>query len=111
VLVGFVDQIGKAIYVVDALGPPSDSEERNESFLRGTDGLSEELKKIADQTGGIVSYVGEWHSHPDGVVAAPSGDDLQQMAFIASHLRQDGLPALMLIVGAEEQRFLLGEVL
>lgn len=111
VLVGYVDHVLQAVYIVDALPATTDSEGTSRSFERGTEGLKALVDSITDKTGGVVGYIGEWHSHPKGLSADPSGLDLSQLTFLTQQLRQDGNPGLMLIVGEDGARSFLGEVI
>ena len=107
VILGFTDQKTKRIYVVDALAAPFDSEESSSSFVRGTNGLLDILKESRRRTAGIVSYLGEWHSHPPGCGAMPSCLDLHLIEYLGHQLAADGQPALMIIVGEEEISFMI----
>ena len=110
VLLGYFDLSNTSVYLVDVLPAPADSQGDPSGFTRGIDGLSTAVQRVSERTGGIVSYVGEWHSHPPGSSAQPSTADMYQMASLACALYRDGLPALMLIVGEHEERWLAGEV-
>jgi integrative and conjugative element protein (TIGR02256 family) len=108
VLLGYTDQMTARTYVVDALSPPPDSYHSREEFRRGVQGLAARVKEAAERTANIVGYIGEWHSHPQGVEAEPSRTDLFQLVELAMILRQDGAQALMLIVGESDERWLNG---
>ena len=110
VLLGYFDLSKASVYLVDVLPEPSDSQGNRSGFTRGIDGLDEAVRKASERTRGIVSYVGEWHSHPHGSRARPSRADMYQMAHLALELHRDGLQALMLIVGEHEEHWLVGEV-
>ena len=110
VLLGYFDLPKASIYLVDVLPAPADSQGDPSGFTRGIDGLSADVKRISERTGGIVGYVGEWHSHPLGSSARPSTADMSQMASLACALHRDGLPALMLIVGEHEECWWAGEI-
>jgi hypothetical protein len=56
-----------------------------------------------------VRYVGEWHTHPRHHSARASGDDIHLLAHLAAALENEGLPALMLIVGETEERWFAGK--
>ena len=109
VLLGYIDQVSKTISLVDALPAPSDSVEDPGSFERGKAGVSAAVDRASRLTAETVGYIGEWHSHPDRCSTNPSGMDITQMVFLAKHLRQDGNPALMLIVGEHGESVVLGE--
>lgn len=110
VLLGYHDFNVGAVVLVDALPAPSDSHASPGSFERGTSGLVKAVQDASARTAGIVGYVGEWHSHPRGHSAAPSRDDLVQLAEISLGMHGDGLPALQLIVGENDIRVLQGMV-
>ncbi|HEX9198732.1 MAG TPA: ThiF family adenylyltransferase [Acidobacteriaceae bacterium] len=107
VLLGYMDAICGRIYVVDALAPPLDSYRSREEFGRGIEGLESRVKQVMDRTANIVGYIGEWHSHPEGVEADPSRKDAFLLIRLAETLRQDGVPALMFIVGETTETWLI----
>ena len=102
ILVGVFDAMRQVISIVDALPPPPDSKGSASGFERGVEGGQEYLSEIAKQSGGMVRYVGEWHTHPKGHCARPSAVDLKQLLLLRSELRREGLPATMLIAGEDE---------
>lgn len=99
ILLGYFDQKLKMLHLVDALPAPVDSETAPDGFTRGKQGLTEIRDECLRRTAHIVDYVGDWHSHPRGVAARPSTTDLGLIAQLTATMAQDGLPALMLIVG------------
>ncbi|MEX2148966.1 MAG: Mov34/MPN/PAD-1 family protein [Steroidobacteraceae bacterium] len=107
VLVGYHDLAAGRIYVVDALAAPPDSIGTTGGFERGVKGLEKHLEDIRRRTVGQVGYLGEWHSHPDGIAARPSGDDLWQLLYLGKLLQRENLPALQFIVGNDEHEWLL----
>ena len=102
VLVGTVDAHHKSILLVDALPAPPDSEKWPTAFIRGSVGLCKDVEKIEKWTGQAVHYIGEWHSHPSGISLKMSSDDKQVLEFVAKHMRSEGLPGIVLIVGETE---------
>jgi len=80
------------------------------SFERGLEGVSDAVFEARRRTAGVVGYIGEWHSHPRGYGALPSGDDKFQLAYLTLGLALEGLPAVMLIVGDDELCALQGFV-
>jgi len=62
---------------------PSEYTSSRFSFIRGTRGLRRILKNYFKMKPSQY-YVGEWHSHPDGL-AVPSGTDLNAFIKITSH--------------------------
>lgn len=102
VLVGTVDAHRKSILLVDALSAPPDSKKWPTAFIRGSVGLRKDVEKIEKWTGQAVHYIGEWHSHPPGISLKMSSDDKQVLEFVTKHMRSDGLPGIVLIVGETE---------
>lgn len=97
ILFGLVDIPEKSIHLVGAAPAPPDSEESAGGFVRGTQGVAEEIERVTEQTRGQVRYVGEWHSHPPRAGARPSTIDLVQIDWLSALFDMDTLPALMLI--------------
>jgi hypothetical protein len=110
VLLGYYDFNVSAIIVVTGLPAPPDSKASPDYFERGVAGLAETIKEAAARTAGIVGYIGEWHSHPPGHSAFPSGHDLVQLIHLALGMADDGLPAVQLIVGEHDLQILRGTV-
>ena len=111
VVLGVIDIEAKRIDIVDVLSAPRDSRGTPTRFERGVAGLKEAVFAAQAKTVDQIRYVGEWHSHPDGAGALPSRIDLEQIAWLADTLSEDGFPGLMLIVGDDEIRALLGAVI
>jgi hypothetical protein len=99
ILLGTYDMDRRAVYVIETIPSPPDSAEWPALYIRGCEGLTEEVADARLRTGGQVEYVGEWHSHPDGCATLPSKDDLQVFGWLAEHMAVEGLPTLMAIVG------------
>lgn len=110
VLLGYYDFNMNAVIVVDALPAPPDSESTVASFERGVVDLPATIAEASRRTAGIVQYIGEWHSHPPGHSAAPSQDDLYQIAHLSLGMAQDGLPAVSLIVGEADMWVMKGAI-
>lgn len=110
ILLGYHDFNVNAVVVVDALSAPTDSEASPGSFERGLEGVTDTVVEARRRTAGVVGYIGEWHSHPRGHSAHPSGDDKFQLAYLTLGLALEGLPAVMLIVGNDELCALQGFV-
>lgn len=99
VSIGGFDLERKLVYVADFIPSPADSKEWPVLYIRGYKGLAERLQDIDTATGGMLQYVGEWHSHPDGFSTNPSADDRKVFRWLLEHMRMDGLPPVMAIVG------------
>ncbi len=99
VLIGYFDMPRRTVYVVDVLPAPKDSMEQETAFIRGYAGLQDNLAVIEEKSGGQVSYVGEWHSHPKGTGIGMSDDDTDLLKTIAGEMRMEGWPGVVMIVG------------
>ena len=99
VLLGSFDLERRIAYVVELLPSPPDSEEWPTLYIRGCKGLRKSVEAIHNNTDGMLHYVGEWHSHPDGCSTLPSRDDMQVFAWLTERMNADGYPALMMIAG------------
>ena len=110
ILLGFFNLKLSRVYIVDALPAPKDSHGDQKGFTRGVSGLKKDVQTASKLTAGIVGYVGEWHGHPSGTTTYPSAQDTFLLKYLAAELYRDGLPSLMLIVGDEDERWILEEV-
>jgi len=81
IFIGVCNYKTRTIHVTDLVCAPSDSKAGSTTFIRGYEGLSDELDKIQDITGGQIGYIGEWHTHPEG----PDLLSLQDMESVKKH--------------------------
>jgi hypothetical protein len=65
-LIGQIDPKKKIIYVTRILLAPPDSKCGPYAFERGVLDVPEQITKITQLSGGMINYVGEWHTHPKG---------------------------------------------
>lgn len=107
VLVGSYDFAHYICYIVDSIDSPPDSEEYPCAYIRGCNGLFENVSKIEDVTVGNLTYVGEWHSHPT-TSTQPSRDDVVLLKSITDYTRAHGNPGCMMIVGEQNYSLYLG---
>jgi integrative and conjugative element protein (TIGR02256 family) len=97
ILVGLIHRKRRIVYVTDAIAPSRDSRGTSRFFVRGVRDYPELLLEVEDRTGGILGYVGEWHTHPKGP-SSPSPRDMASVRELAVSLRPAGLPAHILIL-------------
>lgn len=97
------------ITLVKACSAPENSKESPSSFTRGAYDSDEVLENCERRTAGVVSYVGEWHSHPPSCEALPSSLDIGQLNFLSSSLQVDGMPAVMMIIADSSIGFYLDD--
>lgn len=102
ILIGHHDMARRIIYVVDGLPAPPDSKERPVFFERGSEGLRQDVAEIEKRTAGMLTYIGEWHSHPEDAPPLPSDEDRDVFTWLRRHMAEDGLPPLMAIVSEDE---------
>lgn len=95
-LVGLVHRKRRVIYVTHVLPPSRDSQGSPYAFKRGVADYPKILDQIEGRTGGLLGYVGEWHTHPRGP-AEPSDTDLQAVSQIRANLDHIRLPTHILI--------------
>ncbi len=107
ILLGYVDQQSKSIYVVDALPAPSDSSASTTHFERGIEGVHQQVIDSSEKTHKTVGYIGDWHSHPEGCSSNPSVNDLYLATYLGSLFSLDGQPALMMIVSERNTNIVL----
>jgi hypothetical protein len=97
VLIGGIDLYNKIIYIVDIIPSPEDSVEEPYSYIRGFKNLSEKCEKIKNISGRRLNYIGEWHTHKNGI--SPSQLDILALNEQVAEMSLAGLPAIMIIIG------------
>ena len=107
ILLAVIDQKDQTIVLVKAADEPLNSVSSPSGFIRAGYDATEILDRCHQKTAGVVTYAGEWHSHPVGCSALPSGDDINQLNFVTQALQTEGLPALMMIVSDDSVGFYL----
>jgi len=67
IFIGICNYKTKTIHVFDTIMAPPDSKHSSVYFFRGIQNLPEQVKHIKEMTGGMLGYIGEWHTHPMGL--------------------------------------------
>lgn len=75
-------------------------------FERGKEGLKQKLSEFYNATPRLI-YVGEWHTHPDGV-PSPSSTDLNAMIEIAESPDVSIENPILMILGVSKTEMKLG---
>lgn len=109
VLLGIVDQVDLTITLVRGVPSPSGSEENAFDYTRAGYNSDEFMKDCWNRTAEIVTYVGEWHSHPVKVPPLPSESDFNQHAFVNASLSQEGQVAVMMIISDDSIGFYIND--
>ena len=92
-LFGERDDAALTVTVDVATGPPPDSAQSPLGFERGTDGNDEAVAALAGRADGV-SYLGDWHTHPNGAGRLSATDRA------ATKDRIDGASLILIWVGA-----------
>ncbi len=66
VLIGRISLSRRCFTISKVLEAPPDSVRSQTSFVLGIQGLRKRVEEIGKTSGGTLSYVGTWHSHPRG---------------------------------------------
>jgi integrative and conjugative element protein (TIGR02256 family) len=109
ILLGAFDTHRQLVYIAHSIPSPADSTERVSRYERGCRDVDLQVQSVNKRTAGMLNYVGEWHSHPDGYCSRPSEDDLRLFCWLREVMGEHGLPGVMMIVGETEQRALIGD--
>jgi Prokaryotic E2 family A/ThiF family/Prokaryotic homologs of the JAB domain len=110
VLLGTWDLVNRIVYVADTIPAPPDSKKRVTSFIRGCEGLLDKVRYAGRATSGMLQYVGEWHSHPNGFGTAHSDDDRKVFEWITEKTTEDGYQPVMAIVGELDARWFVESI-
>jgi integrative and conjugative element protein (TIGR02256 family) len=102
VLLGIVDHTRQRIEVALGLAAPPDSTGTRDEFERGVQGVIDSIDDARRRTMHQLSYVGEWHSHPEGARTTPSVIDAAQLVSLREELLSEDRPPVMVIVGDDE---------
>jgi integrative and conjugative element protein (TIGR02256 family) len=86
------------LVVVDATGPGPNACHRRFSFNPDGCWQREQLAKIYRETDGVLTYLGDWHTHPGGL-PLPSAQDKATAAAVAAAPRARTANPLTLIAG------------
>ena len=92
-LFGERDDAALTITIDAATGPPQDSTHSRSGFERGIEGIDETVTALGRSEIGGATYLGDWHTHPDGV-ASPSLMDIH-----ATKGRTDGASLILIWAG------------
>lgn len=98
VLLGTVFLYPKIVVVTGIQTAPPDSIEKPNLFILGIEGLEDKIKKIEKRTNGKVTYLGTWHSHPQGGSASETDNEtFTKLLFVRNYE-----PTVCLIITKDE---------
>ncbi len=66
VLMGRLSLYNRCFNIARLIEAPPDSKRSRNSFVLGTEGLRDKIQEIHDKSGGMLTYLGTWHTHPKG---------------------------------------------
>lgn len=98
VFIGLVNNKTKCIHITDVILAPPDSEANSGCFIRGIEGLKDQVDMHKRESGQTFGYIGEWHSHPHGPYG-PSGKDVSTMQEFKKQYKKEGIaiPVFLMI--------------
>lgn len=94
VLIGRIFINRRCITIARVIEAPIDSVRTENSFILGTKDLRKTVSKIFERSGGTLSYVGTWHSHPSG---STNPSDTDKESYDRLKKLRLGAPAVFLI--------------
>jgi hypothetical protein len=97
VLVGVANYKTKVIHVFNVIEQPIDSNGSPVAFTRGIVGLPKIIDDIKQQTGEVIGYIGEWHTHPMNLETL-SGTDLNTIKILKNINKKTPIPTCAVIV-------------
>ena len=105
IFIGNVDNKDKVVRILDIFIPPDN--QRSCLFLvRGQIDIEKHLNYISKRTAGLITYVGEWHTHPN-MATQMSKTDENTFTGMAKELAKIQFPALLGIFNGNNETFYL----
>ena len=101
IFIGICNYKTKTIHVFDTILAPKDSKHSNVYFYRCIENLPEQVKYIKEITGGMIGYIGEWHTHPMGLESL-SGVDLEAVEKLKPLNERYPIPTFISVLSKEK---------
>lgn len=101
IFIGICNYKTKTIHVFDTIKAPPDSKHSPVYFYRGIENIPEQVKQIKEITGGMIGYIGEWHTHPMGLDTL-SGVDLAAVEKLKPMNDKYPIPTFISILSKEK---------
>lgn len=95
ILLGHVNIKNKIIYVIDVF-IPKDNKSGPYLLEKGSKGTFDHLSHVLYMTGGMIKYVGDWHTHPNNSTVM-SYTDKKSLLELKEHLKNMSYPAHIMI--------------
>ncbi|RBL90458.1 ThiF family adenylyltransferase [Chitinophaga flava] len=97
ILIGVCNYKTQTIHIYDVWNAPPKSKGSPSSFIRSKNGLKAKVDLIKERTGGMIGYIGEWHTHPMNLNQL-SQRDIDTVNELLPLNRLSPIPTLSLIV-------------
>ena len=97
-LFGARDDAAKVLWVSEVTGPPPDSRASASEFVCGVEGVEVVVKQKNDFSLESVSFIGMWHTHPNGN-PTPSQTDYEAMLSIVQNPDFSCARSILLVIG------------
>ncbi len=102
-LMGYWSEDDKEVVITDVIGPGPDATHKPTSFKPDYSFQEKEIERLYNESGRTHTYLGDWHSHPDGP-AELSGTDRRTLKNIASFPQaRASNPIMILLSGRPDQ--------
>jgi integrative and conjugative element protein (TIGR02256 family) len=106
ILLGYQTSAGRVTVVTDVRSAGPDARHSRFSFVPDYDHDEREAEEVARQSCGVVSYVGDWHTHPGATSATLSAKDRFTLKTIAKQSGGSLHEPVMLVVAGDWKRML-----
>lgn len=103
-LMGYISQDGSNLIVTDVIGPGPRARHTKTSFSPDLKYQYDAIEGIYRRSGRLHTFIGDWHTHPEGSTAL-SSKDRRVMRRIASHSEARAPEPVMLILGGAKGKW------
>lgn len=103
ILLGYCAENGEPV-VLAVVGPGPDASHSRTRFQPDHEWQCEQIDEVYQRSAGQWVYIGDWHTHPDGV-AYMSWLDKRTLRAIAKHPEAKSYRPVMLIAGGQPERW------
>jgi integrative and conjugative element protein (TIGR02256 family) len=107
VLMGYWSDDPRALVVVESVGPGPEADHRLASFAPDHVYQEAEIERIYLESGRRITYLGDWHTHPNGIAALSLTDRITQVR-IARNRDARAPNAVMAILAGGSPSWTLG---
>jgi len=105
-LMGYLSDNKKDIVITDIVGPGSKATHKNNSFIPDYDYQERKVAEIYKKTGRTSTYLGDWHTHPDGRQSL-SNIDVTALQNISAYSKARTESPIMVILSGSPSRWTL----